>query len=469
MAAGNKISKSKLNNKIKELPVPVQEHCTRCKLIANFLVERIKAEDWFCDANLNPEHILSAVYFHDIGKADLPIDNIYAEHNITTSKQTVYRSHVEVGISLIDSLCNIKLAEFDKPKLESYVYEAITEHHEAADGCGFPKRLTSKTMSVTGKITAIANTVDNLFFLNPVEAKDFEELTKHLAKMSGVELDEELLGVMLSDEAAFLSFIKYVDARYKNKRKTDNYGFQIRFNEIRNIIENETREYYTEFVINDPFYGIVKREVYMPVADMTARTARLTLIMAERLCLALDRIRERGGRPMPVSMFVEASCFGTKKFVPEMVKLLIKYDIKENLICLVVDEKGLIELEGEMGFIDNFASLKNGGYRMAIKMMSEGASLISSLDTIPIDYIYIDSSYTKRFALNSNTYGVASGILDIAHNLHLSVVFMGVDAHGIEKSLLKMRARLAAGEIYGSPMNEKEYVSLMAHGGDDSE
>ncbi len=468
MVTGNKISKAKLNAKIKELPVPVQEHCKRCKLIATFLLERIKGEDWFFDAKLNAEHILSAVFLHDIGKANLSKDNIYAEHNITKTKQTVYRSHVEEGVKLIDAICDIDLASFGERKLERYVYEAITEHHESADGCGFPRRLTANNSSVTGKITAIADTIDNLFFVGATETRDYEALTEKLAEMSGVELDSGLLGVMLEDREAFLSFIRYVDTRYKNKRKTDNYGLQLRFAPIRNIIENETREAYVDFLINDPFYGLVKPQVYMPVANMSSQTFRLTLLMVERLCITLDKIRERGEEAMPVSLAIEVKCFETKKFVPEMIKLLEKYEKKNGEICLVVDEGEIGSFEGRSSLPDLFASLRNGGYRVAIKMMSDSASLIGSLDTLPVDYIYIDAAYTKRLSESSNTYGIASGLLDIAHNLHLSVVFLGVDAHISEKTLLKMRARYATGALYGEPMRENEFVSFSVHGGKDS-
>ena len=104
---------------------------------------------------------------------------------------------------------------------------------------------------------------------------------------------------------------------------------------------------------------------------------------------------------------------------------------------------------------------------MAVNCMSESSTLLSSLDTLLIDYLYINAVYTHKVAINANTYGVASGVLDIAHNLHVSVVFLGVDTHAIERTLLKMRARYAAGELYGFPMREQEMVSmLVADGGD---
>ena len=101
---GRRISRQQLNNAIKSLPIPVQEHCKRCKQIASYLVDQIRLEDWFLDSGLNPEHIVSAVYFHDIGKCAIPRDNLYAVHNETTAKKSAYRSHVEEGVRFIERI-----------------------------------------------------------------------------------------------------------------------------------------------------------------------------------------------------------------------------------------------------------------------------------------------------------------------------------------------------------------------------
>ncbi len=466
MATGNRISRQKLNNKLKELPLPVQEHCKRCKLIAVFLLDRIRGEEWFFDAKLNAEYIASAVFLHDIGKAAIPRDNLYAEHNLAKGKQAVYRSHVEEGVTLVESICDLTLSAFDKRKFEAYVLQAITEHHENADGCGFPRGLRKKQLSITGKITAIADTVDNLFFVGATECRDVEALTDRLQTMAGAELDSELLSALIADRAAFVDFIRYLDERYRVKRKNDNYGLQLQFRPIRNIIENETWEYLAEIQINDPFYGVVRPEVFLPVANMSSQISRLTLLMIERLCLMLDRVRERGGEIQPISIPVEAVCFEAKRFVSELLKLLDQYEIRDDMICLVVDEKGLLELEG-VDFVGIFAQLRRGGYRMALNSMSESSTLVTSLDALTVDYLFIHPSYTRRLNANVNAFGVASGVLEIAHNLHVSVVFLGCDTNSVEKTLLKMRARLASGKLYGEPIRESEMVSLLVSGGGD--
>ncbi len=122
-------------------------------------------------------------------------------------------------------------------------------------------------------------------------------------------------------------------------------------------------------------------------------------------------------------------------------------------------------LTGKDNYEDSFRLLRAGGFRMAISCMGEGSTLIGRLDVLPVDYLFIDAAYTRRISTNANTYGVASGVLEIARNLHLSVVFLGCDTHAIERSLLKMHVRYAAGELYGESLRETEAVSLLVKDG----
>ena len=467
--AGNRISRSKLNNVIKELPLPVVEHCKRCRTIANFVVEHIVMEDWFLDTKLNPDHVVSAVYLHDVGKAKIPLDNIYAEHNQVESKKKIYRKHVEYGVDTVEELCGVDFSKLgNRRSFDHYVFEAITEHHECYDGCGFPRALRGDNISLTGRVAAFADALDNICFVGSTEAVNVEAVVSKLAAMSGKELDPKIVDAAISDRETFEGFIKYLEAQNKNKRKTDEYGMQMLFRPVRNIIDNQTRGYFVEYVINDPFYGIVRPEVFLPVAESSGQTTRLTKLVLERLCLLLDRVKDKYGVSLPVSIRVPASCFEGKTFVSELIKLVKKYKIRGGTICLIVSDKELQELDADVDYKTAFSVLRDSGFRMALSSFSENTTLLSSLDTIEVDYLYIDGGYTKRVLSNPNTHGVASGILDIAHNLHISVIFLGVDERKIESALLKLRVKYSCGDLYGAPMKEKELMALLGGDGGDA-
>lgn len=463
--AGKRISRQKLNNEIKKLPIPVQEHLKRCKLIAGYLVDKIRLEDWFLDLGLNADHIVSAVYLHDVGKCAIPKDNIYALHNETASKKKIYRSHIEEGVSLVERECEMRFDSFGDRAFESYVYAAITEHHEQADGCGFPKGMRAESMSVVGKITAIADTLDNLLFVGATEGAGevgVSEAVKALEKMAGRELDQTLVGVLLEDRTALCGFLEYIDTRAQSKRKRDAYGLQLSFSGIYNIQENRKIEDIVTFAINDPYYGIVRPEVFWPVAERTSQLLRLTKIAVERVCITADAIADKYGEYPRLSVPVASACLSSKTFVPDLCKLIGKYSLKPRSICLVLD--GMTAETDPDTYLEAISTLREGGYRVAVNSMSDGSTILASLDRLPLDALYVDARYTGRIVDNANTYGVASGMLDIAHNLHMRVIFLGVGDRRVEGELLKMTARYASGDLYGEPLRERDFISR--YGGD---
>lgn len=453
-----KISRSQLNTALKALPVPVQEHCKRCKAIANYLVDRIRTRKWFLDSGLNPSLIVSAVYLHDIGKTQLQRDNLYAEHNIAAHKRKLYRSHVELGVRMIEESFGVDFSSCSPKSFEAYVYQAITEHHEKADGSGFPAGKTGKDFSLIGRITAVANTVDHLLFVG-ADPQPVESIFDALEQMSGTELDNRLVRALLSNRKSFIALIESLDTQRQNKRKKDEYGLQLLFSDIMNLQENDTVEHLVRYVINDPYYGVIRPEVFLPVSEKTSQTLRLCKLALERVCLAVNRAWDRYAVTPQLAVTIPIVCLTSKSFVPDACKILQKYAIKPKTICLIID--GYWPEDELEHFTELVTRLKTAGYRIAISGMGEGSDLMHLLDRISVEALYISESYTHRILENPATYGVASGILDIAHNLHMRVIFLGVDDHRTERELLKMTAKYGLGKLHVYERKEHEFLTSL--------
>lgn len=103
---------------------------------------------------------------HDIGKVELPSRVRYLEEHFTTAETQVYREHVSHGVTI-----------GRKMGLTPGALLAIAQHHEQADGSGFPQRLNMDRMTTAARIVALVNRYDNL--CNPVSPA--KALTPHEA------------------------------------------------------------------------------------------------------------------------------------------------------------------------------------------------------------------------------------------------------------------------------------------------
>jgi len=88
---------------------------------------------------------------HDVGKLDLPERLRHADERFTSVEMEAYREHVAKGI-----------VQARRMELSAGATLVIAQHHESADGTGFPLRIGSERMSAAARIVALVNRFDNL-------------------------------------------------------------------------------------------------------------------------------------------------------------------------------------------------------------------------------------------------------------------------------------------------------------------
>jgi HD-GYP domain-containing protein (c-di-GMP phosphodiesterase class II) len=92
-----------------------------------------------------------AAFLHDIGKVKIPDRVRWVEDNFSTTEYRAYQDHVAQGALLAKAM-----------ELRSAAQLAIAQHHELADGSGFPLRIKGDVMSASARILALVNRYDNL-------------------------------------------------------------------------------------------------------------------------------------------------------------------------------------------------------------------------------------------------------------------------------------------------------------------
>ncbi|MDM7457496.1 MAG: DUF3391 domain-containing protein [Tepidimonas sp.] len=107
-----------------------------------------------------------AAFVHDIGKTRLPHLVRHKDDAFTASQLKAYQEHVAHGVALARTM-----------GMNPAVLQAIAQHHEAADGSGFPRGCRGEDMSRCAHVLALINRYDGLCNpLNPARA-----LTPHEA------------------------------------------------------------------------------------------------------------------------------------------------------------------------------------------------------------------------------------------------------------------------------------------------
>lgn len=89
--------------------------------------------------------------FHDIGKVEIPDRIVNKTFALTKAEQNLMQMHSHYGQQIAEKL-----------NLPKGVTEIIAQHHEMADGSGYPQQLKAERISPLARVVAITNTYDNL-------------------------------------------------------------------------------------------------------------------------------------------------------------------------------------------------------------------------------------------------------------------------------------------------------------------
>jgi len=157
-----------------------------------------------------------------------------------------------------------------------------------------------------------------------------------------------------------------------------------------------------------------------------------------------------------IAINLSAKQFQHADFIHNIKQYLTEVDIDPQFIELEITESLLI------GDIDKsiliMHQLKNIGFKLSIDDFGTGYSSLSYLKQFPIDKLKIDRAFVMDIESNNDDKILAKSIIDLAHNLNLSVIAEGVE----NDQQLKIVEQLGAEEIQGfyfskpKPANEIE-------------
>jgi putative nucleotidyltransferase with HDIG domain len=143
---------------------------------------------------------------HDVGKIALPDRVRLAREDFNVNEAALYRDHVAQGLILARRM-----------GLSAEAQLVIAQHHEYADGSGFPSALMLSRMSLAARIVALVNRYDNLCnAATPAQSITPHEALSKLFAQCRSKFDETLLGAFIKMMGIYPpgSVVQLSDERY---------------------------------------------------------------------------------------------------------------------------------------------------------------------------------------------------------------------------------------------------------------
>ncbi|HTD58562.1 MAG TPA: HD domain-containing phosphohydrolase, partial [Solirubrobacteraceae bacterium] len=133
-----------------------------------------------------------AAMLHDVGKIAVPSEILCKQGPLTEEEWVVMRSHTVVGAELVE-----RIDAF------SHLAPAVRSSHERIDGKGYPDGLVGSNIPLSARIIAACDTYDAIVTDRPYRAaRTPEEAREELLRVTGTQLDERVVAVLLEELAA---------------------------------------------------------------------------------------------------------------------------------------------------------------------------------------------------------------------------------------------------------------------------
>ena len=158
----------------------------------------------FADADLLDLGV--GAMLHDIGKIEMPLRLRHRDETFSTAEQRDYEEHVAHGLAIARRMA-----------LRPGATLVVAQHHEHADGSGFPLKLNTDRMTMAARVVALVDRYDNL--CNPyfsVKALTPHEALSLLFAQGKSKFDTSILGAFIRMMGVYPpgSTVQLTDDRY---------------------------------------------------------------------------------------------------------------------------------------------------------------------------------------------------------------------------------------------------------------
>ncbi|MDH5183648.1 MAG: EAL domain-containing protein [Gammaproteobacteria bacterium] len=184
---------------------------------------------------------------------------------------------------------------------------------------------------------------------------------------------------------------------------------------------------------NHPVRGFIQPDEFIPMAEQTGLIKPLSYWVISH-ALKQCAIWHKRGLNLSVAINISVQCLYDEKLLKSLRKEIQANKIPANKCILELTESDLMNDPIRAKHI--LSELKTTGASISIDDFGTGYSSLAYLKQLPVSEIKIDRSFVMEMLEDDNDRIIVQTIIDLAHNLGLSVVAEGVTS---EQTLIALR------------------------------
>ncbi len=210
---------------------------------------------------------------------------------------------------------------------------------------------------------------------------------------------------------------------------------------------------------NHPTKGLLSPGSFIQIAEESELILEMDKFMLEQAIKQLLEWREEFNFPMYVSVNISGRQFAHKAFYQEVTRLIKKYQLPKNSLCLEITERVLIDNLRKASLLLN--KLKKLGIRILLDDFGTGYSSLSYLHQLPFDVLKIDRSFVNAMGDVVLDNSIINTIMTLANTLNMEVIAEGIENEEQLKLLRDIDCPYGQGYFLSYPLEPSKIHDLL--------
>jgi diguanylate cyclase (GGDEF)-like protein/PAS domain S-box-containing protein len=197
-----------------------------------------------------------------------------------------------------------------------------------------------------------------------------------------------------------------------------------------------------------PQYGFIPPDEFIPIAEQNSLIHPFTLWVLKK---AMKQCYVWKNQGIPLKIAVNLSTRNLQDRLPEQVAAILnECQMDSSSLVLEITESFL--MEDPIRAKDILIQLKAMGVKLSIDDFGTGYSSLGYLKKLPVDEIKVDKSFVIQMNEDKNDAMIVRSIINLAHNLGITVVAEGIENLEIWNMLIKLNCDVAQGYFISRPL-----------------
>lgn len=206
---------------------------------------------------------------------------------------------------------------------------------------------------------------------------------------------------------------------------------------------------------NNRKFGFVSPAKFIPIAEASGLIHGIGEWVLDQVCGQLKEWQDKQFKPVRIAVNISPKQFQMESFSWMLRSKINDYGITPCSLEVEITESALTNITETL---ETLNELKIIGVYISVDDFGTGYSSLSYLKQYPIDIIKIDRSFIKDLESDIRNEAIVKTIINLAHNLGMTVVAEGVEKNKQASILLEANCQKAQGFLYSQAVPVEEIL-----------